>query len=181
MIEKIFKNEWDKLVAKELSQKVASIALSVALAILAFTTYKLVTEQKTIILPTNINNEFWATSNYVSESYLKDMGQYISTATLNVAPNSAKEQFELVLNLASPNYYQTLKGELLSQERYIKENGITSIFFTKSFKFEKDHIAVSGTKRHIITDRVVETKEVVFKIFFEIQNGRFYISGLDIK
>lgn len=181
MMEKYFKNDWDRLVAKELTQKVVSIFLSVALAISAFTTYKLTTEQKTVIVPTGVTNEFWASSNYVSESYLKDMGQYISTALLNVAPNSAKDQFDLVLNLASPKYYQTLKSELLSQERYIKENGITSIFFTKSFKFEKDHISISGTKKHIITDKVVDTKEMVLKIFFEIQNGRFYIAEFKIQ
>ncbi len=181
MTRKIFKNEHDKLVAKEIANKAVSIILAGALAASSFTIYKLYTEQKVVVVPTNITEEFWVTSRNVSETYLKQMGQYVATALLNVSPNSAKGQFELILDLAAPSYYQNLKQELVNQTRYLVENGITSAFWAKTFKYEKDHILVQGTKHNIIGDKVVEKKEVVLKIYFEVQNGRFYISTFEIK
>jgi type IV conjugative transfer system protein TraE len=181
MIRKVFKNEYDQLVAKEIANKTVSIILACALMVASFTMYKLYTEQKIIIVPTNTTKEFSVTSNSVSEEYLHQIGQYISTALLNVSPNSAKGQFELILDLASPSFYQNLKLELSNQTRYLVENGITSAFWAKTFKFEKDHIVVHGTKHNIISDKVVEKKEIVLKIYFEVQNGRFYIASFNIK
>ena len=181
MIEKFFKNDHDKLVAKELANKIVSIILGVGMTISSFTIYKLTSEQKTIILPTKVDKEFWVTNNQLSEAYLEQMGQYISTALLNVAPNSASSQFKLIIDLAAPAFYQQLKGELGNQTRYLSENGITSAFWAKSYKFDKDYIAITGTKNHIIGDKVVDKKEIVLKIFYIVQNGRFYISSFEIK
>lgn len=181
MTRKYFKNEYDSLVAKEIANKAVSIILAVALSISTFTIYKLYQEQKVVILPASVQKEFWATSKNVSESYLEQMGQYISTALLNVSPNSAEEQFGLVLELASPGFYQNMKLELENQKRYLVENGITSAFWAKSFKFEKDHITVQGMKHNIIGDKVVEKRGITLKIYFEVQSGRFYISSFAIK
>ena len=181
MIRKYFKNEYDKLVAKEIANKTVSIILAIALSISTFTLYKIYQEQKIVILPASVQKEFWVTSNHVSEAYLEQMGQFISTALLNVSPNSAKEQFELILNLAAPSFYQSLKFELENQKRYLLENGITSAFWAKSFKYEKDHIVVQGNKNNIIGDKVVEKKSITLKIYFEVQNGRFYISSFLLK
>ncbi|MCK9473669.1 TraE/TraK family type IV conjugative transfer system protein [Sulfurimonas sp.] len=181
MIRKYFKNEYDRLVAKELANKIVSIILASALSISSFTIYKLYEEQKIIILPASVQKEFWATSKDVSESYLEQMGQYISTALLNVSPNSVETQFKFVLDLAAPHFYQNLKLDLENQKRYLVENGITSAFWAKSFKFEKDHITVQGMKHNIIGDKVVEKRGITLKIYFEVQSGRFYISSFTIK
>ncbi len=181
MIEKIFKNKYDKLVAKELANKVISIILSIALAIATFTIYQLSTNQKTIILPAKVDKEFWVTSNELSEVYLKQIGSYLTQALFNVSPNNAKEQFLLILDFAAPSFYQKLKSEMVNQAKYIVQNGITSSFYPKSFKFEKDFILISGTKHHIIGDKVVEKKEITVTFSYVVQNGRFYISNLKIK
>ena len=181
MMRKYFKNNYDRLVAKEIANKIVSIVLATALVVCSVVIYKLQSEQKVIIVPTNTTKEFWATNSNLSETYLKQMGQYVSTALLNVSPNNAKEQFALILDLAAPTYYQTLKAELANQTRYLVENGITSAFWARTFKYEKDHIAVQGTKEHIISDKIVKKEEVNLKIFFEVQNGRFYISSFVIK
>jgi conjugal transfer pilus assembly protein TraE len=181
MIEKFFKNEHDRLVAKELANKTVSIILAVGMVISSFTIYKLVNDQRTVIVPTNVDKEFWVTSNKLSETYLKQMGQYISTALLTVAPNSASNQFKLILDLAAPAFYQQLKSELTNQTRYLTENDITIAFWAKDFKFDKDYIAITGTRNHIIGDKVVDNKEIVLKIFYIVQNGRFYISSFEIK
>ena len=93
MTRKFFKNEHDRLVAKEIANKAVSIILAGALAVSSFTIYKLYTDQKIVILPTNITKEFWVTSRNLSETYLNQMGQYIATSLLNVSPNSAKGQY----------------------------------------------------------------------------------------
>lgn len=181
MIEKFFQNEQDRLIAKELANKTVSIILAVGMAVSSITIYKLTSEQKTIVIPATVDKEFWVTSNQLSEAYLEQMGQYISTALLNVAPNSAQNQFKLILDLAAPEFYQQLKTELANQTRYLTENGISSVFFAKEYKFAKDYISITGTKNHIIGDKVVNKKEMVLKIFYKVQNGRFYISSFEIK
>lgn len=181
MLSKNFKTKYDQLVAKELANKASNIILSVALAISSFTVYQLYSSERVVVVPTNVSKEFWVSTNKLSESYLNQMGQYISTSLLNVSPNSAKQQFELVLDLAAPEFYQTLKLELNNQTRYLTENGITSAFYPKSYKFEKDKIIINGQKNNIIGDRIVEKKDIVLTVFYIVQNGRFYISRFEIK
>lgn len=181
MISDKFKTKYDQLVAKELAHKASNIILSVAVAIMSFTAYNLYTNERIVVVPTNVSKEFWISSNKLSESYLNQMGQYVSTALMNVSPNSAKQQFELVLELAAPEFYQTLKMELNNQNKYLVENGITSAFYPKSYKFEKDKIVINGQKNNIIGDKVVERRDIVLTVNYIVQNGRFYISKFEIK
>ena len=73
-----FRNSWDNLISSSRSLAIATAALAVANIFLASSLISKTSNQKVIVIPPNVNKEFWVSGDKLSASYLEMVGNFIA-------------------------------------------------------------------------------------------------------
>lgn len=77
--------------------------------------------EKTILVPPQITKTLWVQGGEVSQSYLEEMGLYMSKLLLDLSPTSFAYNHAVLLRYAIPEAYGSLKKQLTKDgEQYTK-------------------------------------------------------------
>lgn len=172
----------DRFVLENKTFRFSTSVLSVAVLILAFVVFFKIDNQKTVIIPpTQSLKEFWIEGNKVSTSYLEMVGDVIAYNILNITAER-KPNTEFIIAMTPSEHIQRVKGAVDSQIKYIQNNAITQVFYaTKYDTNQKGIIKITGILKQFIGDKKMDSSLHTLIIQYDIEYGRFWIKGLDLK
>lgn len=178
-----YKNKQDRYIYENITFRTISLALVVLLAFETWVIIRGVDSERVVFMPPKvITQEFWVSGNEVSRSYLDQMGQFISFNLFNIDKNNAANNIENILTLVEPNYYYDIKAALQKQVEYIIKNGISRTFFVSAVEVkEQGKLQIHGVIKDIISDKVIKSDQETLIVDYSIQQGRFWITDLNLK
>ncbi len=86
--------------------------------------------ERIVVVPSNAAS-FWVENNKVSESYLEQMGVYLSDLLLNQSPSDAEWKNRAVLEHVHPVYYHEIRKQLSQDKKSIVNQSQAFVFQTE--------------------------------------------------
>lgn len=138
--------------------------------------------QRTIYLPPEVSKTFWVDSDKVSPEYIEMMGTYVVQLILNVTPQSAKYQGNMLLAITDPRAHPVIKQRIERTAARLAKDGVSTIFapdavFTDPKKPMR--IAWSGNLVTLMTDKRVSELRKFYMAEFETIAGRTVLSRFE--
>ena len=168
-------------VRKLIRQRNTSLLFGVGMLVtnILLSTKLLGSSERTIIVPPEIRKEFWVEGAKASSSYLEQMSLYFTKQMLDMTPSNAAEIKPIILRHVSPAYYASLSQKLIEQEKYLKENSITTIFFPKSVRVDVENqlSEIKGQVKQMVGTDIVKEEEQTYRLKFEYGGAGFLISS----
>lgn len=133
-------------------------------------------KDKIIIVPPEVERQFWVESSKASPEYLEQMGVFFAILGGNLSPSNAAYNVKFLSNYIPADVYGDVRTELASQAHYIVKHNITQAFFPSAVSVQDGNkVVVEGnTVRNIGTTRVSQEK-MVFHIKFRVNNFRLMV------
>lgn len=133
--------------------------------------------EKIVIVPPKVTQSFWVNSSLVSSEYLAEMSHFFVMLRFNVAPATAKEQQEMLLRYVGPEYYESLKIQLLNEAESMMKDRISNAFYPVDIKIDARSLEalVIGDLVSTVGTNKTPTKRVTYKISYKYNNHRLLV------
>ena len=140
----------------------------------------MVGREKVILVPPKISETFWVKSNSVSAEYLSEMSTFISLLRFNLNPGSSESQRDTLLRYMSPEYYESLKVELINEATSMAKDHVTTAFYPVDIKTDVKRLQtlVTGDLLTTVGTNQLPIRRVVYKISFSQNNYRLLVKNL---
>ena len=179
----IFLEKTANLQVKAMLWKFTVTALTIALVVNSFYTYKMLSSQRVIVIPAGFNEKVSVSMDSADPQYLRLMTRYVMGLFLNYTEGNIRIQYGELLGLVSPkryNYFKTLLSDLADK---VEQTHLVSVFHIIEIKSKKTgnryEIEVQGNRTLWSKGVKLEEKTERYLIDAEIKNARFNL--LDIK
>lgn len=161
--------------------KFAVLCMCIAVVISSMFSYAAMKYQRVVILPPVVDSRVVISGNEVNDNYVRLFTRYIMAMLNNYTPGSAQSQFDELLNLAAPSFYPALQKTLDGLADTITRLNITSTFFPQKIAIntKAKKITITGLRKQFTNATLVENGEKQYIITYVIENGRFYVSGIE--
>lgn len=133
-------------------------------------------EDKTIIIPPEIDKTFWVKSSSVSSEYIEEMALFFTSLVLNVSPANVDYQHEAFLKYVDPQKYGAIKTRLTTIRNRIKRDGISKSFTAAEPEIEGSNVIIRGKTRIYVGSQETRLLEKAYKVVFTIKKGKIYVS-----
>jgi conjugal transfer pilus assembly protein TraE len=174
-----FFTEWERLkVEKKFLMTVIAI-LSIAIIVLAVSLRRAIFEQRIVVIPPVVTDEFTINGNNYSKAYLEQIAYYLCDRLLSVSPETVNSSFDAVLQFANSDNINLLKASLDKQAETIIKERIYQVFYPTKFDATPKTLTVVGNVRRFagnIYQSDVQTS-VIFQYY--VHNGRLYITSFE--
>ena len=132
-----------------------------------------------VVVPPEIRKEFWVEGNRASSTYLEQMSLYFTKQMLDMTPETAGEIRTTILRHVASGYYSAFSQNLIEQEKYLKDNSITTIFFPKSIRVDEKNkaVKVTGQIKQMVANTLVTEEEQTYMLKYQYDGVRFLISS----
>lgn len=155
---------------------IATVANSIAL-------YRLVTVQRTVVIPAGVGCEFELTGNSANPVYLKQMARYLLDLRANISAATARVKFNELLNLVPSKHYGPLKEGLMKLADDFEKHHCISQYIVIDEKspitvMNQKNLSVKATKIRVAGKEIVRTVPVCYRIEYLIQQGRFQLLSI---
>jgi conjugal transfer pilus assembly protein TraE len=124
------------------------VILCLVLSVLCFS---LMNREKIVLVPPQIERNFWVSGSQVSPEYLSEMTAFFAWLRLNMTADSADHQRDLLLRYTDPRYYGELKNALISEHDRIIAQHISMAFYPVNVKVDSKKLSA------IITGDLIST------------------------
>ncbi len=153
-----------------------SIAVNVVSAV---TAYRLVGQERVVIVPPAINKSFWVEGNRVSAEYLEEMGYFLIQLVLNVTPQTVDYQSKLLLQYVAPASYGEIKTAMAIIAERLKRDGAATVFSARSVSTDQSHlkVAIQGSLTTFIGERRVSESTKSYLVELQYATGRLTIKS----
>ena len=179
-----FWNYWDKITNENKLFKNIFIILTATIVILVFFIMKLADNNRVVVIPPRVDQEFWVAGNEVSTTYLEQVANYVSDMVMNVSPGNVDRAYDIILPFLTtdPELVRDIRSNLLTQADTIKKEDIYQSFYIRKVWIEKenDTITVSGICRRSTGNLYIGSQSSSVKIKYNINNGKFIITNLEV-
>lgn len=178
MEQSVHSNELIKARKQSRRKDIIILFLSGCLFMALFVAFKNATRERTIVTPPVVRDTFWVDSNDASPNYLQEMSTYFIFMINNVSPSNIDYQYKLFIDKVNPGQQGALKAQLDKQAQRVKRNNLITMFYIKGFKIDtaSNKVAVTGQLDSLIGDKMISSKEVVYRIGYQIINGKLYVN-----
>lgn len=160
--------------------KTAVIALSIAVCVLAYCTYRAATSQRVIILPPVVDERIEIRNNDANDGYLKLFTRYVCSLFTTYNPATVNGQFEVLKELAAPECFAELSNDLAKIKAETMRLDMSSVFYPREIEIRRDkqEITVKGVGKKTASGTTVEEGAMSYVIGYRIINGKFYVTGV---
>lgn len=136
--------------------------------------------EKIILVPPQIEQTFWVRHNAVSPEYLSEMSNFFVVLRFNLTPTTIENQRNILLRYVSPEYFDTLKIELINEAERMTKEHITTAFYPVDVKVDAGHLETLITGDLITTIGVnqLPARRVIYKISYTHNNYRLLVKKL---
>lgn len=141
----------------------------------------MVGREKTIIVPPTISQTFWVSHSAIAPEYLSEMSHFFVTLRFNITPSTAENQRDMLLRYVSPEYYESLKIELINEAQQMAKDHISSAFYPVDIKVDTKNLEalVMGDLVSTVGNNQVPTKRVTYKITYKHNNHRLLVKKFE--
>lgn len=138
---------------------------------------------RTIIQPPVINSKIEVSGAWTSDAYVKEYIRYVSSLVWNYSPGIARNQFAELLVSWHPSVYQSAKQRLYILADQIEQTSSASVFYINKIEHNVDRreIEVTGNRLLTMQNKPVEQAMKVYIVTYKVENGRFWILGIEEK
>lgn len=130
-------------------------------------------DERLIVVPPDIRQEFWIQKNKVSASYLEEMAVFYADLILENTPNGAAFRRDIVLRHAASSSFGTLKTQLLEDEKRLKKEHLSTSFQPNTIKVTPQKLTVHITGDlicYVGKKRISQSKDT-YKMTFTYSRG----------
>jgi conjugal transfer pilus assembly protein TraE len=140
----------------------------------------MVGHEKIVLVPPQISQTFWVGHNYVSSEYLSEMSHFFATIRFNILPATVENLREILLRYVSPEYYESLKIELINEAERMTKEHISTAFYPVDIKTDVKHLEalVTGDLITTIGTNQLPVKRVIYRISYSHNNYRLLVKKL---
>lgn len=137
-------------------------------------------KEKIILIPPGISQTFWIGHNDISPEYLTEMSHFFTVLRFNITPGNTDNQRETLLRYVSPEYYESLKTELINEAESMTRDHISTIFYPVDVKVNTKHTEalVTGDLITIVGTNQLPAKRVIYRITYSHNNYRLLVKKL---
>ena len=167
-----------------LQQRNLLLSLVVGLLIINFTQalFTLFRSERIIVVPPDINQEFWLEQNKVSPVYLEEMALFFADLILESSPSSAAYKREIILRHTISSGYGPLKIRLLEDEKRLKKEHVTTSFQANSVKVNpsKLNVELTGDLHRFVGEKRISQSRDTYQFKFDYRHGRLQIKSFKL-
>lgn len=167
-----------------LQQRNLLLTLVTILLLINFTQalFTLLRNERILVVPPDIHQEFWMEKNQVSPSYLEEMALFFAALILESSPESAAYKREIILRHATTNGYGPLKIRLLEDETRLKKEHVTTSFQSNAIKVMPHSLSVeiTGDLLCFVGEKRISQSRDTYQFQFEYKSGRLLIRSFKL-
>lgn len=146
---------------------VIAMMLSLAvIGILTITGYRLLTQQKTILMFPNGDDSVWLTPHALSPNYVAQMAHFLAGLRFNMNPENARYQNQILLRYLAPTLQAIWKEKLQQEAQKIEREHLTLAFFPEDTVVLEHQATLIGTLQTWVNGLSLATQKI--EITFEI-------------
>jgi len=136
--------------------------------------------QTTILIPPVINTKLEIVGNSASEEYIRVFGRYAMWLALNYSPATARSQFSELLTMFAPEKYAEVRKAFYGIADAVEMGHVSSVYHINGIRIDRvrKEMEIHGLRRQYANDQLLEEKERVYLIDYQVTDGRFLISRL---
>jgi len=133
-----------------------------------------------VILPPVVDERIVISGNDVNEAYIRLFARYSASLFLNYSATSFKNQAGDLLQLASPDFFQSLRKQLLSLQDTIIKLQVSSIFYPEriTVNHNEKEVVVQGMRQQYAQHSLIEESMQTYKLKYAIIHGRFFLENI---
>ncbi len=146
------------------------IAVLLALANLALAWFVLSREsrERIVIVPPRFEKAFWIQGREVSDSYLEQLGVYVSELALSYSPDNVRYRIQQLLTHTDPRAYAELSKSLQADADRIIRNRISAVFHPQQVRIRNAErkTAVYGLQTRMIGGKISDSRQLALVVAF---------------
>ncbi len=144
--------------------------------------FSLFHNERVVVVPPDVRQEYWLEKNRVSPSYLEDMALFFAGLLLDVSPDSAEFKRDIILKNTVSHAYGVLKARLLEEEQQLKKQRVITSFQPNSFKTNSNElkVEVTGDLLCFVGEKKISQSRDTYQFSFVYQNNRLLIESFKL-
>jgi len=162
-----------------------TVFLALCLLFMTLTVFFLYSKKTVVILPPKVDKEFWVSGDTLSSSYLEQVAYFIADRILSVSPHNVESSLSTIKPFFStePEDIESLNKVFVEIAKTIKENDYYQVFYPLRFYVDKNRnkLVVDGILRKMSGMQYIGEERRSVVIDFYVNNGRFFIKGIEVK
>lgn len=136
-------------------------------------------DNKTILVPFNLQDKLSISRNKVQNDYLVNVSSNVITTILNLTPNNVEYAEKTILNHTNSKSYGVLKNQFRIIKNNIISRKITTAFYPLSIYPNEESLTVQveGILNSYLGQREVSSEKKKFEIKYDYSFGKLSIVG----
>lgn len=138
--------------------------------------------ERVVIAPPQVSQEYWVESSQVSASYLEEMALFYAFLLLDTSPANASYKRDMILKETVPHAYGALKAKLVEEENRLKKENVSSSFQASEVKVNPNNMSVELTGdlvRYVGEKRISQSRDT-YQLQMSYQHGRLLIEEFQL-
>lgn len=158
-----------------------SIVFLLLLAVLALSALLFTKTERVIVIPANLEKEFWVEGNTVSPTYLEQMGCFIGDLLLTRSPASADMQLTILMRQTAPAFVPILSKKLAAELTKLKKDNASYVFFRTKVIVDPQNqsVTLEGDRALLLGDKVLSNMRESYRLGFINFGGRLLINSIE--
>ena len=177
---KIFKDN-----LKELKlQRNYSLCLNIFLSFVVILSLTIVIKKSnvvsTIVIPAGLNEKIEISQNGVSDSYLIQWSEFLTSLKLNVTPSNINRKQSVLLSYVDSAIYNEFKAHLSDEIDKVQKDEISTVFFPTDIKVvnkEKMTTMVTGVLRVYIGNEINSESQISYQLQYKLNNNNLLLTS----
>lgn len=110
---------------------------------------------RTVMVPPEINKEFWVDGHHISPEYLEQMGSWVVDQYASVTPYTAEYKTNLLLKYVHPSVFGELQQRFRAGNIRLKADNLSKVFQPREVRISESgqSVAFIGTAESWIADK----------------------------
>jgi conjugal transfer pilus assembly protein TraE len=171
-----FREKWSRLTQENSALKftiVVLVALIMAMSsIIVFQSKR----ERTVVVPAFVDKKFYVESDKASAEYIEMMSKYAVELISSFTPQTVEERTADFLRFIAPSYYKDISLSFQKMIDDSKKYVISQYFIPGEMTMQGNTITIKGILRRYAENRLLEAAVATYRLTYEIQNGRFFIT-----
>ena len=152
------------------------VLLGIIIALISLL-YYVVTNQKTVIMPSTQSAKYSIGNDQANKEYFVDTTRDIVNLLYNVTPINVDENFSKLLERVAPEHQKDMKLYLEKASVQIKKQQITQVWSTTGLYQYIPHqkaVIANGITKTYLGDKIVSSKPQKIKVEYVMKEGQLF-------
>lgn len=158
------------------------LVLVLLLIALLQTVLLFIKNEKVIILPPELKQEFWIEGNKFAPTYLEEQGMYFTHLLLDVSGSNILSHGEVLLRYVDPAFHEQFKTRLFAEEQRLKKDNVSLYFTVTDCEVYPSELAleITGDLHAYVAFKKISTHRETYRLEFSAKKGRLFLKTFEI-